>query len=289
MKYGSIYDFDTPVERRGTGSLKWDSIETDLLPMWVADMDFPASPAIQKALAEKLNHGVYGYGFEDELPGILCKWFKEEYDLTVEESWIVLLPAIVPTLTAVSHLRPGRSMINIPNYNALLSAPLRAGKETVLSPLKNTNEFYEMDFDDMQSRLEPDIKLLYFCNPHNPVGRVYTKDELLALSRFCRKNNLIVISDEVHCGLVFDRAHIPYFSIDDYAFEQSITIMGHGKTFNIPGLPFAFAVVPDENLRKEFQAACYALPHQGILSVCAARAAYAESRDWKNVTRQNCE
>ena len=277
-----MYNFDEFIERRGTQSEKWDSIAKDLFPMWVADMDFRTSPAILKALSERVEHGVFGYGSAKKLPGIIRSWFLDEYGLSVEESWIVLLPATTPVLAAASHLREGPVMTHIPNYNGLLGAVSKAGKETIRSPLKNSNEYYEMNFADMQSRLVPGLRLFYLCNPHNPVGRVYRKEELLELSRFARENNLIVVSDEVHCGLVFDRPHIPYFSVDDYTMEQSVTLMGPGKTFNMAGLPLGFAVIPNEKLRKEFSSTCYALPSPGMFSVIAASAAYGESGEWKN-------
>ena len=277
-----MFNFDEPLNRKGTKSIKWDGISGDLLPMWIADMDFMAPPQVIKALKERAEYGVFGYSAMEFLPGILKKWLHDEFGLYVEESWIVLLPSIIPALKAASHLRDGRIMIHTPNYNGLLAAPLAAGKETVLLPLQNNNEYYSMDFEKMQNILEPDIKLYFLCNPHNPVGRVYTKDELLELSRFARKNNIIVISDEVHYGLVFDRPHIPYFSVDDYSMENSITLIGPAKTFNLPGLPFGFAIIPGDNLRKEFSRACYTFPEIGIFNAIAAAAAFGESRDWKN-------
>ena len=279
-----MYNFDEIIERRGTQSLKWDSEGKDLLHMWVADMDFRAPPAVLRALHERVEHGVFGYGIAEELPGIICRWLREEFGVAAQEDWILLLTGIVPVLRAASHLREGPVMINTPNYNALLDAPLKAGKPTILSPLKtaaDTNEKYEMDFDDMRQRVTKETTLFYLCNPHNPVGRVYAKEELARLSSFAKANNLIVVSDEVHCGISFDRPHIPWFSVDDYAREQSITLIGPAKTFNIPGLPSGFAVIPNEKLRGEFKRTCYALPGPGVLSVIAAAAAFGESREWK--------
>jgi cystathionine beta-lyase len=275
------FDFDEQIDRRGFGSVKWDSVSEGVLPMFVADMDFRAPVAVIDALRAALEHGVLGYGRDPALPGVIKKWFLDEYGLAVDEDWIVLLPAIVPALAAVSHLREGRILINTPNYHVLLAAPLKAGKETILSPLKNTNEFYEMDFDDMRARFEPDVRLFFLCNPHNPVGRVYDRGELQELSRFAKEKNLIVISDEAHAGLVYDRPHIPFFSVDDYAARRSVTIMGPGKTFNLAGLPFGFAVIPDGTLREEFVKTCYSLPHPGMLSAAATKAAYGSSREWR--------
>jgi cystathionine beta-lyase len=275
------FDFDEVINRRGHGSVKWDTVPEDVLPMFVADMDFRSSPPIIEAITAKMSHGVFGYGQDPEFPGVLVEWFRREYGLAVKEEWIVLLPAIVPVLAVVSRLREGRVMINTPNYHVLLAAPGKAGKRTILAPLKNTDEYYEMDFEDLRRRIEPDVRLFFLCNPHNPVGRVYKREELEKLSRFAQEHNLVVISDEVHCGLVFDRPHIPYFSVDAYAASNSITIMGPGKTYNLAGLPFGFAVIPNDHLRQEFQRAGYALPHPGILNVAAAKAAYSASGEWK--------
>lgn len=275
------FNFDEPVERRGSNSVKWDTAAADVLPMFVADMDFKSAPAITEAVRAKVDHGVYGYGHDPEFPGVIKKWFQDEYRLTIKEEWLVLLPAIVPVLAAVSQLRPGRVLINTPNYHVLLAAPGRAGKDSILSPLKNTNEYYEFDLEDLRRRIQGDVKLFYLCNPQNPVGRVYRQEELRELSRFAREQDLIVISDEVHSGLVYDRPHIPWFSVDDYAADRGITIMGPGKTFNVAGLPFGFAVIPNETLRKEFTRTCYALPGPGILNVAAAKAAYGSSKEWQ--------
>jgi cystathionine beta-lyase len=275
------YDFDEPIDRRGFGSAKWDTVSEDTLPMFVADMDFRSAPAIIEAVQKKINHGVFGYGRDPEFPGVIKRWFQEEYQITIQEEWIVLLPAIVPVLAAVSHLREGPVLINTPNYHVLLAAPRKAGKETVLSPLKNTGEYYEFDFADLRARATEDVRLFYLCNPHNPVGRVYKHEELAELSRFAREKGLIVISDEAHCGLVYDRPHIPWFSVDEWAAEHSVTLMGPGKTYNIAGLPFGFAIIPSEKLREEFTRTCYALPGPGILNLAAAKAAYGQSREWR--------
>jgi cystathionine beta-lyase len=275
------YNFDEPVNRRGSGSVKWDTAAAGVLPMFVADMDFRAAPAIVEAVRKKIDHGVFGYGRDTEFPPVIKQWFREEYGIAIEEDWIVPLPAIVPVLAAVSHLRAGPVLINTPNYHVLLAAPLKAGKTTILSPLKNTNEYYEIDFEDLRRRTTEDVRLFYLCNPHNPVGRVYKREELAELSRFAREKDLIVISDEAHCGLVYDRPHIPWFSVDEWAAEHSVTIMGPGKTYNIAGLPFGFAVIPNGKLREEFAKTCYALPGPGILNLAAAKAAYGESREWR--------
>jgi len=278
----NMYNFNELVNRHGTHSVKWDEIDGNLLPMWIADMDFKAPPAVLKALRDEAEYGIFGYSTHENIPGILKKWMQDEFSLAVEEDWIVLLPAVIPAFRAACSLADGPVIMHVPNYTGLLNTPPAAGKKTVLSPLKNTNEFYEMDFGDMQRCAGEGGKLFFLCNPHNPVGRVYTRDELEEVSRFAKKNNLIVMSDEVHCGLVFDRPHIPYFSVDDYSMQNSITIIGPAKTYNIPGLPFGFAVIPGAGLRADFVKACYTLPEIGIFNLTAAAAAYGESHEWKN-------
>jgi cystathionine beta-lyase len=251
--------------------------------MFIADMDFKSAPPIIEALQAKLNHGIFGYGKDMEFPRIIKKWFQDEYRVTIKAEWVVVLPAIVPVLAALSRLREGRVLITTPNYSALLAAPGKAGKGTILSPLKNTGEYYEADFDDLANRIQDDVKLFYLCNPHNPVGRVYTYEELKELSRFAKERGLIVISDEAHCGLVYDRPHIPWFSVDEYAADRGITLMGPGKTYNMAGLPFGFAIIPNPDLREEFTKTSYTLSRPGILNLAAAKAAYGHglSREWK--------
>jgi cystathionine beta-lyase len=276
-----IYNFDEIIDRRGSGCLKWDTVAADMLPMFVADMDFRAAPPVIEALQKHLDHGVFGYGQEPELPAIIKTWFQAEYQAAIAEDWVVPLPGIVPVLAALSHLREGPVLINTPNYHVLLAAPLKAGKKTVLSPLKNTNEYYEFDFEDMRKRTTEDIGLFYLCNPQNPVGRVYTREELTALSAFAREKNLIVVSDEAHCGIVYDRPHVPWFTVDEWAAEHSITIMGPGKTYNLAGLPLGFALIPNKKLREEFVKTCYAMPSPGVLNMAAAEAAYSLCGEWR--------
>jgi cystathionine beta-lyase len=275
------YNFDEIIERRGMNQVKWDSVREGLLPMWVADMDFRTAPEILKAIRRQTDPGVFGYGYDRDFSRIIRNWFHDEYSLEIDTDWVVLLPAIVPLLSGLSRIREGPVFINTPNYNSLLEAPLKAGKRTILSPLRNINERYDFDFDDMEKRLTPDTRIIYLCNPQNPVGRVYTKEELMKFSAFAEKHGLIVVSDEAHCGIIYDCPHIPFFSSGAYAEANSITIMGPGKTWNLAGLPFGFAVVPGKNLRSELEAVCGVLPHPGLLELEAAKAAYSETKEWR--------
>ena len=148
-------------------------------------------------------------------------------------------------------------------------------------PLKNEDEYYTFDFEALSKALLPDTKLFYLCNPQNPVGRIYKLEELQEVSEFAKENELVVISDEIHCELVYDRKHLPYITVDDYALENSISFYAPGKTYNIPGVSLAFAVIPNEKIREEFQRVSYALGHPGVFNIEAGIAAYAESKEWR--------
>lgn len=275
------FDFDKPINRRDTGSIKW-GIPEDYIPMSIADMDFAVSPAITERIINRAKHPVYGYTRPDKvLFEVFRSWILQTYDFEIKDSWLELIPGIVPALAVASNVVPGKSITNTPNYSNLLNAPERAGNTMVTVPLKNTDEHYEIDFDDLERNLTPDTKIFYLCNPHNPVGKIYTREELQQVNAFAKKHELIVVSDEIHCELVFDKKHIPFFTVDDYAREHSITFMAPGKTYNIPGVVLAFAIIPNEELREKFRAAGYAMGHPGIFNIEAAIAAYGESEEWK--------
>lgn len=278
-----IFDFDKKVERRNTHCYKWDLLGDEYLPLWVADSDFEVAPAITERLKKRIEHGIYGYFLTGtEIYDVLVKWFKDEYGVDVPgKPWIKLLPGIVPALAVASNIGGGKSITNTPNYVGLLNAPASAGNELIKVPLCNDNEYYTIDFNALEEAITDDTKLFYLCNPHNPVGRVYTKEELLEVSAFAKKHNLIVVSDEAHCEVVFEGKHIPFFSVDEYAREHSITLYSNGKMFNVPDLILAFAVIPNEKLKEEFERLGYALGEEHILNVEAGIASYSEAKEWK--------
>lgn len=274
--------FDEEVNRRNTDSIKWDTFPEDTIPMFIADMDFAVSPAIVNAIQKRAAHPVFGYTRSDKrLITAFQTWFRENYQYELNPEWLVVIPGIVPALAVASRVCDGKSMAAIPNYSMLLRSPAKAGKELIQVPLKNTEEYYELDLDAMEKKLTPDTDLFYLCSPHNPVGRVFTREELKQVSEFAEKNRLVVISDEIHCELVYDREHTPFLTVDDYARDHSITFMAPGKTYNIPGVVLAFAIIPNPELRARFQKEWYALSHPGIFNMEAAIAAYGESAQWK--------
>ena len=280
------YDFDTPVLRRGTGSIKWDTYPTEYLPMSIADTDFAVPEEITAALRARARHPVYGYSRPgDGLYEAFLGWHGRAYGLRPDREWLVLLPGIVPALAVAGRAAEGTSLTLTPNYPLLLNAPERAGREMITAPLRNDGERYTLDFDALEAALREDTRIFFLCNPHNPVGRVYTREELEAISSFAEKHGLIVVSDEIHCELVYDRPHIPFFTVSDYAREYSITFMAPGKTYNIPGVTLAFAIIPDPELRERFQKAGFALGHPGIFETAAAEAAYRHGGAWRDALR----
>lgn len=276
------FNFDEIIDRHDTNCIKWDRFGKDVIPMFIADMDFSVAPAITERIIKRANHTVYGYSFPDkELFHAVINWVKEEYDYDLKPEWIDIIGGIVPALSVISTIVDGESITNIPNYSMLLAAPGKAGRKMIQVPLRNTDEYYEIDYEALENAITPEVKLFYLCNPHNPVGRIYTREELTELSRFARKHNLIVVSDEIHCELVYDRKHTPFYTVDDYARDHSITLNAPGKICNVPGVNLAIAIVPNKELKESLKKAGYAMGHPGIFEIQAAIAAYSEAKEWK--------
>jgi len=278
------YDFDKKINRLNTNSYKWDMLGEEYLPLWVADADFEVPPAVTQRLKKRIEHGIYGYYLTgNEIYDVLKRWFLREYDVEVPgKDWIKLVPAIVPALAVASNIGGGKSITNTPNYCNLLGAPESAGNEMIKVPLRNENEHYSIDFDALEKAVTEDTRVFYLCNPHNPVGRVYTLEELKQVSDFARRHNLLVVSDEAHCEVVFEGKHIPFFTVDDYAKNHSITLYSNGKMFNVPDLILSFAVIPNSELKSEFERLSYAFGDEHVLNVEAGIATYSESEEWKN-------
>ena len=277
------FDFDVIRDRRGTNSVKWDRFPEEYLPFFIADMDFPVAPPIINALERKISKGFFGYDF----PGTksydsVISWFRSRYSFEIESDWIVWIPGIVPSLNVASSMADSGSVLTLtPNYSLLLSAPLNAGKKRIDVPLRLIDSRYEIDFDALESSCTPDVKIFLQCNPHNPVGRQYTREELDKIGAFCERHDLLLVSDEIHNELSFDRLHIPAVTLGDSVRNRSITLMSPAKICNMPSLPIAFAIIPNPEIRKSFQTHGYALSHPGSLEHAACIASYSECDDWK--------
>ena len=280
--------FQQAPDRRHSDSWKWQKYAgRDILPMWVADMDFAAPPAVQAALAERVAHGVYGY--PDVLPGVagaVSDWLAREYGWHIEADWLVWLPGRVGGLNVACRAvgEPGDAVLTAtPVYPPFMSAPQLSGRELQTALLQEGADGWRWDWAAMEAALTPRTRLLMLCHPHNPVGRVWSAEELAEVADFARRHELTVCSDEIHCQLILDaeRRHQPFASLSDDAAQRSITLMAPSKTYNVPGLGCAFAIIPNPTLRARFGRAMRGIvPGVNVFGLVAAEAAYRDSPDW---------
>jgi cysteine-S-conjugate beta-lyase len=283
------YDFDTPIERRNTGSTKWSQYG-DALPLWVADTDFRSPEPIVRAIHERVNHGVFGYQDDaPELRDILVERMQAHYNWTITPKDILFLPNLVPALNvaARAYAEPGDGVLmNVPLYPPFLSAPTNGGRESLLAELALVRQGqiirYEIDFDRLEAAVTARTRLFMLCNPHNPIGRVYERWELEKLAAFCLRHNLVICADEIHSDLLYEgQQHLPIATLAPEVAARTITLTGPCKTFNLPGLGFGFAIAQDENIRAQFnKAAAGILAMPGVVAYSAATAAYTECQDY---------
>jgi cysteine-S-conjugate beta-lyase len=283
------FDFDTVIDRRGTASFKWDKYAgRDVIPLWVADMDFPSPPAVIAALHDRVAHGVFGYTHAtDELESAVRAALKAEYAWDVPPQALVWLPGLVSGLNvlcrAVGEPRDEVATFT-PIYPPFLSAPGFAQRSVMRVPLVRAAERWEMDLDLLERSLTPRTRLLLLCSPHNPVGRVWSRPELNALAEIACRHDLVVGSDEVHAGLVLDedKPHLPFASLGNEISPRTVTLMAPSKTFNLPGLGCSFAVITDSRLRRDFCRAMEGIvPHVNLFGYSAAQAAYQDGETWR--------
>lgn len=284
-------DFDTFVDRKETASLKWDRYkDKDILPLWVADMDFRSAPEIIEALHERIAHGVYGYTIADEeMENLVVERMRNLYNWEIEKEWIVWTPGLVTALNiAVRSVAEEGETVAVPTpvYYPFLMAPGLGGRKMATIDWYLKDGSWEFDIEAFRNSLTEDTRLLMLCNPQNPNGRVMTREELEAIEAICRENNIVVCSDEVHCDLILDRSceHIPYASLSDFARENSITLMSPSKTFNVAGFGFAFAIIPNGKQRMMFQRVRKGIvpdPDNMLIGYTAAKAAYRHGEPWR--------
>ena len=277
--------FDTPIDRRGSDSIKWSKYAgRDILPLWVADMDFAAPPAVLAALHRRIEHGVFGYGGPwPSLVESVLTHLETEYSWQIEPEWIIWLPGLVTGLNVACRAVDGEVLTATPIYPPFLSAPHFSGRKLNRAELACTDDSWHFDQNALKAALTADTRLFLLCHPHNPVGRCWSREELLDLAALAEENDLIVCSDEIHCGLILDaeKRHIPFASLSPAAAKRCITLMAPSKTFNIPGLGCAFAVISDAKLRHRFERAMHGIvPHVNVLGLAACEAAYRDSGDW---------
>ena len=287
MRIEHSFNFDKEINRRNTNAEKW-KVEENELPMWVADMDFEAAPAIRKALESRFKHGIFGYaGITDEWYETYIGWWKHRHNFTMQKEWLIFTTGVVPAISSMVRklTTPAEKvLIQTPVYNIFFYSILNNGRVTLESPLVLKNNRYEMDFEQLEKDLsDTQTTLMILCNPQNPGGRIWTKEELIRVAKLCKKYGVTVISDEVHCDLTVNgKKYVPFASVSDIAREISITCMSPGKSFNIAGLHTAAVSVPNEILRNKvnrgFNTDEVAEPN--AFAIEAAVAAYSGGAEW---------
>ena len=289
------YNFDEIIPRRGTNSYKWDSAgDADVLPMWVADMDFRTAPPVVEALRKRVEHGIFGYvRVPDAYYAAVTNWFARRHDWQIEKEWIIYTTGVVPALSAVikALTAPGdKVMVQTPVYNCFFSSIRNNGCGMIANPLIYRNGTYQIDFADLEQKAaDPSVKVLLLCNPHNPAGRVWTKQELTRIGDICIRNNVWVVADEIHCELVFPgHTYIPFASISQEFLMHSVNCTSPSKAFNLAGLQIANIISADTDIRTKIDKAI------NINEVCdvnpfgveALMAAYNDGEEWLEELKQ---
>ena len=286
----SLYHFDTCPDRNGYGSLKWDKYKgRDIVPLWVADMDFTTAPEIIAALQDRLNHGIYGYTIPHEAPvKAVLDYLDRQHGYSAKAHWLNFLPGLVPAINLCCHAFVASDesvMTATPVYPPFLGAPDYANRELIKVPLCLTNDdTWTLDFDAMEAAVQPNTRLFILCSPHNPVGRVYSRDELSRLSEFCEKHDLILISDEIHCDLVFDQnaRHTLTATLNECLAARTVTLMAPSKTYNLPGLACAYSIIEDSKLRQQFQTTIRGIITEvNCFGYAGCAAAYNHGEPWR--------
>ncbi len=282
------FDFETVPDRRNTDSLKWRRYQgRDIIPMWVADMDFRAPACVLEALHARVEHGVFGYAVPPEgLVEAVVERVERRYQWRIEPSWIVWLPGLVPALNLASRAYgdDGDEVLTFtPAYPPFLAAPGHVRREMKVVPLRREGDRWTFDLERFERELSNRSRVLLLCNPHNPVGRRYEPDELRGVAEICLRRNVVICSDEIHCDLVLDGGrHVPIATLGGEVAASTITLMAPSKTFNVPGLNCAFAIIPNVDLRKPFKKAREGIvPGTNALGYAACLAAYRDGEPWR--------
>lgn len=284
-------EFDRVINRTNTSSLKWERFDSDVIPLWVADMDFQSAPEILAALHQRIDHGVFGYTTPDiELAQLVVDRCHDLYQWDIKPEWIVWMPGLVSAINVCvrAYANEGEGVISpVPVYYPFLMAPGLGGRDLLEVHWVKRDHQWELDLQTLEKNITAETKLLLLCNPQNPNGRVLTQAELKIIAAFCQQHNLIVCSDEVHCDLILDQnaRHIPFASMNEFAREHSVTLMSPSKTFNLAGFGCAFAVIPNTRLRQQFNRVRKGIvpdPDNMLIGYTATKAAYRFGEPWRH-------
>lgn len=288
------YDFDKIIERRGSGAIKCDALgkffgKDDLIPMWVADMDFETPDFITEALMERMKHPIFGYTSEPaEYRPAICDWIVEHHGWEVKSEWLSYIPGIVKGIGMVINVfmkEDEKVIIQPPVYHPFRLVPQKNHKEVVFNPLRELPEGgYEMDFENLEAVCDDKCRILILSNPHNPAGIVWPRETLERLAAFCHSRGIIVISDEIHCDMaLYGNRHIPFASVSPEAAACSITFGAPSKTFNIAGIVSSYSIVPNDELRRRFHEWMEAneMNAAPLFSPIATIAAFRKGEEWR--------
>ena len=286
------YNFNKGIDRSNTGAIKYEARETvfgtpDVMPMWVADMEFRSPDCIIKAMEQRLHHGIFGYTFRmDGFFSSIIYWLKKRHDWAVKKDWILFSPGVVPSINIAvqAFTAPGdKIIVQPPVYYPFFSAVKDNGREICYNPLQLVNGEYRMDIEGLEKQIDKKVKMILLCAPQNPGGRVWTKDELQKLCAVCLKHDILIVSDEIHADLVFKgHQHTVTASLSNDIANNTITLMSPSKTFNLAGLSTAYAVIKNDTLRRQFNAVLSRLHvhHGNVFGNTALEAAYNEGENW---------
>ncbi len=287
------FDFDKPIDRTGTDSLKHDffterAMPCDTLPMWVADMDFAVPPAVIQALTTRCEHGVFGYtDAKEDYYRVLQHWFSRRYSWDIQPAWVVKTPGVVYAIcTAVrAFTLPGDAvLIQQPVYYPFASAVKNNNRKLIVSTLRYDNGSYQMDFADLEDKIiQNNVRLFTLCNPHNPVGRVWTKEELTRIGEICIRHNVLVLSDEIHADFIHaGHSHTVFASITPAFADNTVTCTSPSKTFNLAGLQISNILISNESLRRRFKQEIRRTGYDepNIMGIVACKAAYEHGEEW---------
>lgn len=287
-----MYNFDASISRQGTGCRKWDSLDSvfgydDILPFWIADMEFAAPPGVTAALKDRIEHPVYGYHTrERSFYQSVIEWESTRHGWNIEPEWVLNAPGVVPSINfaILALTEPGdQIIIQPPVYPPFFSCVTKNKRQVIENPLINRDGCYVPDFEDLERKMNPKVKMLILCSPHNPVGRVWTQDELARLTDICLRHKVIIVADEIHADLVYGgHKHIPLSLLDSDVAQSTITFISPSKTFNIAGTYTSFAVIPNETMRRKFAKLMGALHLESgnLFGITAAEAAYRTGDQW---------
>lgn len=293
------YDFDTAIDRKKTNSLKYDFAvrrgkPEDILPLWVADMDFPTAPEILEELHKAVSHGIFGYSeVQDEYFEVLHKWFLKRYDWEVQQKWLIKTPGVVYAIAAAVNefTQEGDSvLIQQPVYYPFSETIIDNNRNLVVNSLVIKDGSYSIDFADFEKKVEEEnVKLFVLCNPHNPVGRVWTKEELLRIGEICLKHNVLVVSDEIHADFIYPgHKHIVFANLSKELENITITCTSPSKTFNLAGLQVSNILISNQDIRRKFRNSVYKTGYSQLnsLGLVACQAAYQYGEEWLNQLKE---